>query len=158
MSFYIIIRRQIVDGFYVSSINSNPSVAALLNDIKSYPKIYVFTSLEDARIASQFFFNERLSPRDSGSYGLIAEVTMTSTGIPETSQIDEATLYNNWVDSQKLKYTKRESQGFEFSCITVSHEQIKSISHTYIPDDAKAYNGFLRDMDYTNASPACCIL
>lgn len=69
--------------------------------------------------------------------------------MPEKTEVDDSAQYNNWVDSQKLNYSKRDASGHTCSCIIVSPEQITSVLKSYIPEMAKKHNPNLQDTDFT---------
>ncbi|MFA6302893.1 MAG: hypothetical protein WC627_07145 [Legionella sp.] len=157
MSFFIVIRKSIKEGYFPTN-TKNPSQEELLNNLKSYPKVFLLTTLEDANRVAELFFHAPQAPKVGGSYGLVAEVTATFTDIPQSAQIDGSVIYNNWVDSQHLGYTKNEDSNISYSCIVVSPEQIKSIVNSHIPQSAKTHNPNLQDTDFTTPQSTCSIM
>ncbi len=56
MSFYVVLKRDMWEGFLSGSKASNPSRSALEKNITCYTQLHLFTSLDDAKkIADQFF-------------------------------------------------------------------------------------------------------
>ncbi|MDR3501286.1 MAG: hypothetical protein P4L79_01725 [Legionella sp.] len=148
MPFFTVIRKRIKEGF-IPEDTANPTQKELLNDLKTYPQVYLFTSLADAQKVAETFFHSPHVPKVGGSYGLVAEVTATFANMPEQTQVDDSVLFNNWVDSQILSYSKREVSGRTYSCIITSQKQIASILMSYIPEMAKNHNPNLQDTDFT---------
>ena len=157
MPLFLVIRKHIKEGFFPENTN-NPSENELLMDLKSYPQVYLLRSLDDAEKVAEFFFHSPNVPKVGGSYGLIAEVKVEFTDVPISELLDVATIYNNWVDSQKLGYIKKEDTGVTHQCIIASSTQIKSISQTFIPPNASAYNPNLKNTDFTHSPSKCLIL
>lgn len=157
MSFFIIIQKSLKSGFLPTN-TKNPSANELLNDLKPYSEIYLLNSLEDAKKVAELFFHAPIVPKVGGAYGLIAEVKVEFTDIPTLHTTDASLIYNNWVDSQHLKYFKKEDQGNNYQCVIVSPAQIKSISQTFIPDNAKAFNFNLEDTQFLERPSRCLIL
>ncbi|MFJ1267108.1 hypothetical protein ACD661_00895 [Legionella lytica] len=154
-AFFTVIRKHIKTSF-IPEDTANPTQNELLNDIKTYPKVYLFTSLEEAQDLAKTFFHSPHVPKVAGHYGLVAEVTATFTDMPEKAEIDDSVQYNNWVDSQKLNYSKRELSGHTSSCVLIFPEQITSILRSYIPEMAKNHNPNLQDTDFTEVKPSLC--
>lgn len=157
MSFYIVIEKPIKDGFFPTN-TKNPSSEELLKDLSSYPKVYLFKSLEDATKAAQLFFKAPREPKTGGGYGLVAEVKVEFTDIPVTQEVDASLIYNNWVASEYSKLPKKEVMDVSYQCITVSPKQITSIVKTFIPDSAKTFNSNLQDTDFTHQPSGCLIM
>lgn len=156
MPFFTVLRKRIKDGFFPED-TANPTQEELLRDLKTYPQIYLFTSLEKAQEAAKKFFHSPQVPKVGGFYGLVAEVTATFSDLPEAAAVDDSVLFNNWVDSQKLNYSKKEISGCVYSCVIISQTQITSILRTYIPEMAKNHNPNLQDTDFTEeAKPSLC--
>lgn len=157
MSLFVVIRKSIKDGFFPSN-TKNPTKKELLTDLKSYPQVYLLHSLDDAKKVAELFFHAPREPKVGGSYGLIAEVTAEFSEIPVAIKVDAAKMHNNWVNSQKLGYVKKENTGINCQCIIISPAQVKSISHTFIPENAQAYNSNLQDKDFTNIPSKCIVM
>lgn len=156
MSFYVVLRKPINTGI-IFGLANNPSQKELMKDIINLPKVYLLTSLEDAEKVANYFFHSPVMPKVFGKYGLIAEVKVTFDNLPNTTEIDNSEIFNNWVDSQRSNYNKMQPTGDTCSSIIVSSEQIISISQTIIPDEAKTYNPNLEDTNF-ESNPKCIIM
>lgn len=146
MSFFIVIRKQIKEGMLIPTNTKNPSKEELLNNLQSYPKIYLLSSLGAAKNVAELFFNAPMLPKTGGSYGLIAQVEATFTNESEMTNASE--IYNNWVATQTLGYIKKEESDASYPCYVVSPKQVESILNSYIPENAKAFNSNLQDTEF----------
>lgn len=157
MSLFIIITKPI-KGFFSSNVQ-NPTKEELLKDLESYPQVYMFRTLDEAKqIAEIFYEAPKPGPRVKGFYGLVAEVTVELTDMPVLTSVDTATIYNNWVNSQKHRYVKMKESGIHHACMVTQPSAIKSISHTYIPEGATVYNSNLQDSDFTHRPSRCLVM
>lgn len=157
MPLYVVIRKSTNAGFFPEN-TKNPSESELLDDLETYPQVYVLKSLDDAYQVAELFFHAPNLPKVGGSYGLIAEVAVEFEDFPVSSSVNAATVYNNWVDSQTLKYVKKENSGIDYECISVSPSQIKSIFQTFIPEKAIAYNPKLQSTDFRSQPSRCLVM
>ncbi len=83
---------------------------------------------------------------------MIAEVKVEFSSLPTNAQVYFSEVYNNWVDSQPVKYYKLPSEGEKYSCIIINRSQIKQILHSYFTDKTKTYNTHLEDTDFIHAN------
>ena len=150
MKLYAIIRKPMFEGFLSSSKTHNPSRSEISRDLAKFTELYLLSSLDDSKEIAKSFFWQAHPPKTTGGYGVIAEVTVEFPEEPAMTSVDSSALFNSWVDSQPVNWFKQEVSGVNYNCVTVSPKQIKSISHSYISDEAKAINKNLQDTDFAN--------
>jgi hypothetical protein len=74
---------------------------------------------------AELFFSRTQRAKADQYYGLIVKVGIEFDHIPMKINVEEAEIYNNWVQSQKLTYSVKAS--FTHSYIIVTPKQINSI-------------------------------
>ncbi len=169
MPFFTIIRKPIKSGV-IPIHTQHPSHEQLVKDLESYSQIYIFHSLADAKKVAPLFFLQPREPKVGGWYGLIAEVEIVDTK-PEMLLCDASLVYNNWAQNHAKKhrtlYLEAENAGIDCHCSIIQPINIKSITRTFIPDEAKASNPNLHDTDFNTVEmtqarttwlPKCSIL
>lgn len=145
MPFYIVICKPLKT--LLRNNVDNPSKRELLTDVRQCQKTYVATSLIEAYGLATLFFKAPTHEDRYGSYGLVAEVTITIASIPEFTTCDYSQLYNR---QKREKDDEIQPVKMPISHTTIEAKQIRSILKTYIPESAKTYNTNLMDTDFTN--------
>lgn len=136
---YAIIRTPIFEpnSFLVPLFTGNRKLISLdqtnlTQALKKYENIYLTDSLEKAEEIANGLYHHDGFPKVSGSMGLVLQLTLNSSDLPEQISFDPCEFRNEWVKQQLANYQQQHSEE-RMTGYKITPKQVAKVEAVIVP-------------------------